>query len=199
MQDHSAVIEAARQLGDASRGGDTQLWTEVLEYFGSQDWDCTAQARLSAAPAVSAGTCQQPSAQKLPAAACWQVSACQPTSPKGRLDTDSSPARLRGPAQVQEVLAHIEAGDVLPPMVVLQALARNRHLTLAVVKGYIERQLTQARRLCSLFTSAPCLGWSAAGCRAWPAPRWCDGLGGRAASWHRRSPPADAGGCQDRR
>ena len=43
MQDHAAVIEAARQLGDTSRGGDAQLWTEVLEYFGSQDWDCTAQ------------------------------------------------------------------------------------------------------------------------------------------------------------
>ena len=43
MADHAAVIEAARQLGDISRGGDAQLWTEVLEYFGSQDWDCSAQ------------------------------------------------------------------------------------------------------------------------------------------------------------
>ena len=44
MADHAAVIEAARQLGDVSRGGDAQLWTEVLEYFGGQDWDCSAQA-----------------------------------------------------------------------------------------------------------------------------------------------------------
>ena len=43
VADHAAVIEAARQLGDISRGGDAQLWTEVLEYFGSQDWDCSAQ------------------------------------------------------------------------------------------------------------------------------------------------------------
>ena len=47
-------------------------------------------------------------------------------------------------AQVQEVLAHVEERSLLPPMVVLQALAKNPHLTLAVVKGYIERQLTQA-------------------------------------------------------
>ena len=48
-----------------------------------------------------------------------------------------------GLLQVQEVLAYIEERSLLPPMVVLQALAKNPHLTLAVVKGYIERQLTQ--------------------------------------------------------
>ena len=56
---------------------------------------------------------------------------------------------------------------MLPPMVVLQALAKNPHLTLAVVKGYIERQLTQVcppdaqLHLCSL----------AAGPSLWPRPR----------------------------
>ena len=45
---------------------------------------------------------------------------------------------------MQEVLAYVEERSLLPPMVVLQALAKNPHLTLAVVKGYIERQLTQA-------------------------------------------------------
>lgn len=46
--------------------------------------------------------------------------------------------------QVQEVLGYIEAGSLLPPLVVLQALARNEHLKLSVAKGYIQRQLTNA-------------------------------------------------------
>ncbi len=43
--------------------------------------------------------------------------------------------------QVQEMLGHIEKGNLLPPMVVLQTLARNPHLKLAVVKEYMSRQL----------------------------------------------------------
>ena len=43
--DHAALIEACVRLGDAARGGDAHLWTEVLEYLGSQDQDCSAQAR----------------------------------------------------------------------------------------------------------------------------------------------------------
>ena len=49
---------------------------------------------------------------------------------------------------MQEVLAYVEERSLLPPMVVLQALAKNPHLTLAVVKGYIERQLTQVHPQC---------------------------------------------------
>ncbi len=43
--------------------------------------------------------------------------------------------------QVKEVLAHIEAGALLPPLVVLQALAANPALNLSVVKGYAARVL----------------------------------------------------------
>lgn len=43
--------------------------------------------------------------------------------------------------QVTEVLAHIEAGALLPPLVVLQALAANPALKLSVVKGYARRTL----------------------------------------------------------
>ena len=43
--------------------------------------------------------------------------------------------------QVKEVLAHIEAGGLLPPLVVLQALAANPALKLSVVKGYAARTL----------------------------------------------------------
>ena len=53
--DHAGLIEACARLGDASRGGDLHLWTEVLHYFGSLEYDCTPQARIllqSATPAV---------------------------------------------------------------------------------------------------------------------------------------------------
>ena len=50
-------------------------------------------------------------------------------------------AEAHAPAQVREVLAHIEAGALLPPLVVLQALARNPQLKLAVVKDYAARAL----------------------------------------------------------
>ena len=41
--DHAGLIEACAHLGDVSRGGDPHLWTEVLQYFGSQQYDCSAQ------------------------------------------------------------------------------------------------------------------------------------------------------------
>ena len=43
--------------------------------------------------------------------------------------------------QVQEVLRHIEASNLMPPLVVLSTLAKNPQLKLSVVKGYIARQL----------------------------------------------------------
>lgn len=46
--------------------------------------------------------------------------------------------------QVSEVLRYVEAGALLPPLVVLQALAKNSHLRLDVVKAYIQRQLKGA-------------------------------------------------------
>jgi hypothetical protein len=42
---------------------------------------------------------------------------------------------------VREVLSYIEAGNLLPPLVVLQTLAKNPKLKLSVVKAYIARQL----------------------------------------------------------
>ena len=47
------------------------------------------------------------------------------------------------------MLAHIEAGALLPPLVVLQTLAANPHLNLAVVKGYMARTLSAEGALCS--------------------------------------------------
>ena len=45
--------------------------------------------------------------------------------------------------QIKEVLGHIEAGGLLPPLVVLQTLAKNPRLKLSLVKDYMARQLRQ--------------------------------------------------------
>ncbi len=45
--DHAALIETCVRLGDAAAGGDAQLWTQALQYFGSQQTDCTQQAWLA--------------------------------------------------------------------------------------------------------------------------------------------------------
>ena len=54
--DHAGLIEACARLGDVSRGGDPHLWTEVLQYFGSQQYDCSAQVceRLPCSPCAGA-------------------------------------------------------------------------------------------------------------------------------------------------
>ena len=44
--------------------------------------------------------------------------------------------------QVGAVLHHIEAGNLLPPLVVLSILAKNPNLQLSIVKDYIARQLS---------------------------------------------------------
>ncbi len=41
--DHSALIDACVHWGDINRGGDPQLWHEVLEFFAAQPSDCAAQ------------------------------------------------------------------------------------------------------------------------------------------------------------
>ena len=48
--DYEGLIEACMRLGDASRGGDPQLWSEVLEYFGSQQSDVTQQVGPGPSP-----------------------------------------------------------------------------------------------------------------------------------------------------
>ena len=45
--DHGSLIEDCMRLGDASRGGDPHLWSEVLEYFARQPDDCTEQVSSS--------------------------------------------------------------------------------------------------------------------------------------------------------
>ncbi|EFN56788.1 hypothetical protein CHLNCDRAFT_144280 [Chlorella variabilis] len=49
-------------------------------------------------------------------------------------------------AQVQELLARIEAGGILPPLVVLQVLSRNPAFNLSLVKDYVTRQLQADNR-----------------------------------------------------
>lgn len=45
-RDYAGLTEACLRLGDASRGGDPQLWSEVLEYFVHQPQDCTEQVPI---------------------------------------------------------------------------------------------------------------------------------------------------------
>ena len=45
--DYAGLTGACMLLGDASRGGDPHLWSEVLEYFVRQPQDCTEQVRHS--------------------------------------------------------------------------------------------------------------------------------------------------------
>jgi hypothetical protein len=42
---------------------------------------------------------------------------------------------------VQELLARIEAGGILPPLVVLQVLSKSPTFRLSLVKDYVTRQL----------------------------------------------------------
>ena len=45
--DHVGLIEACMRLGDAARGGDPQLWTDVLDYLTKQPTDCTQQVHCT--------------------------------------------------------------------------------------------------------------------------------------------------------
>ncbi|KAJ0982171.1 hypothetical protein J5N97_010426 [Dioscorea zingiberensis] len=49
--------------------------------------------------------------------------------------------------EVREVLTYIEKDDILPPIIVLQTLAKNPYLTLSVVKDYIARKLEEESKL----------------------------------------------------
>jgi len=86
--DHAGLIAAVSKYGDACRGGDPQLWADVLQHF-----------------------VEQPG------------SSCEP--------------------QIVEVVGHIEAGSILPPLVVLQLLAKNRSIKMSSVRQYVSRQLAR--------------------------------------------------------
>jgi hypothetical protein len=81
--------------------------------------------------------------------------------------------------QVREALVHIERGRLLSPLLVLQTLASNQNLTLAVVKQYVGRCLAedsaalaedQVRPLTRLLLRS-----SAASLSSYPVLRWRDG------------------------
>jgi hypothetical protein len=45
--------------------------------------------------------------------------------------------------QISEVLAHIDKRNLLPPLMVVDVLARNSNATLAVIKDYVTKRLQQ--------------------------------------------------------
>uniref|UniRef100_A0A1J3I679 Vacuolar protein sorting-associated protein 11 homolog n=1 Tax=Noccaea caerulescens TaxID=107243 RepID=A0A1J3I679_NOCCA len=49
--------------------------------------------------------------------------------------------------EVKEVLTYIERDDIVPPIIVLQTLAKNPCLTLSVIKDYIARKLEQESKI----------------------------------------------------
>lgn len=49
--------------------------------------------------------------------------------------------------EVKEVLTYVERDDILPPIIVLQTLAKNPCLTLSVIKDYIARKLEQESKI----------------------------------------------------
>lgn len=58
-------------------------------------------------------------------------------------DTSTSKSSEAMTAAVREALGHVERGRLLPPVVVLNTLARNPRLPLAVVKDYVRRALAE--------------------------------------------------------
>ena len=73
--------------------------------------------------------------QELPAAVIECFCKLTPTH------TVARPAPLPSLPQVQELLARIEAGGILPPLVVLQVLSKSPTFRLSLVKDYVTRQL----------------------------------------------------------
>ena len=74
--------------------------------------------------------------------------------------------------QVRELLLRIEAGGILPPLVVLQVLSKNPRLKLSLVKDYVTRQLQADSRWAR--------GWGSSRVRA----RWGGGVvGGWVGGW----------------
>lgn len=55
--DYAGLIDACSRLGDASRGGDPQLWTVVLEHLTQQEEDVTQQVGRSSRHSTSGGLC----------------------------------------------------------------------------------------------------------------------------------------------
>ena len=49
-------------------------------------------------------------------------------------------------AHLRMAISHIEAGNILPPLVVLQVLSKSSHITVGAVKSYIARALEQQTR-----------------------------------------------------
>ncbi|KAH7422083.1 hypothetical protein KP509_13G089700 [Ceratopteris richardii] len=90
-KDYRGLISCCKRLADPSRGGDSSLWADVLQYFGEKGEDCSQE--------------------------------------------------------VKEVLVYVEKDNLLPPLIVLQTLAKNPNLTLSVVKDYVARQFQQMSQL----------------------------------------------------
>lgn len=143
VRDYAGLVQAALRYGDTSRGGDPTLWGEVLHFLV-----------LNAHPPSSTPVLSQQQ-QGGPS-----QNSCSTMAGSGAAGADAVPAALESGAQgatgnaledddlasedgvvaykhLPVVLEHIERRGVLPPLVVLQTLARNETLPLSLVKAYV--------------------------------------------------------------
>lgn len=122
--DHRGLIVNAARLGQH----DPNLWLEVLSYLAARQQDCSAEVR---AGRRGGNDEREARGGALPGVArpWWDLTSA-----------------ARRPPQVREALAHIERGRLLPPLVVLQQLAKNPRLPLSVAKDFISRSLAEEQR-----------------------------------------------------
>lgn len=121
--DLRGLIAACLQYGDAKAGGEPGLWADALTFLCSLPAGDDAAGAAGAAAAAAAGTpaaAASTSSSRAPAAAAGAVAAgtgadAAPQLPDGAAVT----------AAIVEVLGYIEAGNLLPPLVVLHALSQN--------------------------------------------------------------------------
>ncbi|KAG1673844.1 hypothetical protein FOA52_012869 [Chlamydomonas sp. UWO 241] len=124
--DADGLIAAALRYGDNSRGGDPQLWGNALEHFIEQGvaW-AEAEGEAGGAGARAAeGEAQGQQGQQ-----------------QGQRSLLPPPEQSL--AHALAVAAHIEDADVMPPLLVLQALERHPSATVGHVRDFLSRALTR--------------------------------------------------------
>ncbi len=114
--DHQGLISACIQFGDAKAGGDPQLWADALEYLCARPGgdDCTQQITQ---------------VRHMRCVRMWMALAvilCVDSVRSQGAQLLNNSCYIAG--CFTQVLAHIEGGAILPPLVVLQTLAKNPSL-----------------------------------------------------------------------
>jgi len=141
--DWDGVLEACERHGDAGVGGDPALWMDALEYFGSlhtrQQLNSNGgggsnNMTTHHGSSLSSMIRTPPHVSSLPVAADSNTNKEESNNDKKK--------KMDVGVYVKRLVARIEAGNILPPLVVLNTLARNPDLEFGLLRDYIERALT---------------------------------------------------------